>query len=111
LKEVGYWPHGGRVFRFKPEVGSSVVFFVNYKPEPPAAGFYIRSLFNTPQLNLDYFLRPPFSGRDIREIDYTFRQGMFQRLSPIPMTNDAMNSMDMRSAEINKAIWQEFCRE
>lgn len=111
LEKVGYVGTGETtVYRYKPESGDAVVFFVNFKPEPPAWGPYLRPLFNMPQLDLYQFLRPPFAEADRHEMDHVFRRGMVGRFAPIPMTEGAKESMEITGVEIRRAMWEEFCR-
>jgi hypothetical protein len=108
LEQIGHHAETS-VYRFKPEVDATVVFFVNYKPEPPAAGPYLPALFNVPQLDSFKFLRPPFGNRD--EIEHVFRGGMVGRFTPIPMTEGARESMAINQVEMNRAMWEEFCKD
>jgi len=112
LEQIGY--HGTartKVYRFKPEVDTTVIFFVNYKPEPPVGGPYLRSLFNVPQLDLDKFLRPPFRSEYRDELEHVLRRGMVGRFAPIPMTEGARESIGMTGEEMDRAMWEEFCRD
>lgn len=109
LTQVGY--HGDQetvVYRFIPEEGSTVVFFVNYKPEPPG-GRYIRPLFNVPQLDLHRFLRPPFE-KENREaqLNQLLRRGMTQTFGPLPMTKGAADYLSELNAVVCRAMWEEF---
>ncbi len=111
LEKVGYVGTGETtVYRYKPESGDAVVFFVNFKPERPAWGPYLRPLFNMPQLDLYQFLRPPFTEADRDEMDHVFRRGMVGRFTPIPMTEGAKESMEITGVEMRRAMWEEFCR-
>jgi hypothetical protein len=110
LEQIGYHGTGeATVYRFQPEDEATVVFFVNYEPEPPASGPYLPSLFNVPQLDSFKFLRPPFGNRD--EIEHVFRRGMVGRFTPIPMTEGARESMAITQVEMDGAMWEEFCRD
>lgn len=113
LAQVGY--DGGQetvVYRFIPEDGPKVIFFVNYKPEPPAGGRYIRSLFNVPQLDLHRFLRPPFKKENRgAQLDQLLRSGMTQIFEPVPMTEAAADYLSEHNAGICRALWEEFSRK
>jgi hypothetical protein len=109
LAEVGY--DGGqetKVYRFMPESDAPVIFFVNFKPEPPAGGRYIRSLFNVPQLDLHRFLRPPFNENRGSQLDQRLRSGMTERFTPMPMTEAAADYLSEQDVEICRGLWEEL---
>jgi hypothetical protein len=113
LERVGYHPMGEAVvYRFTPDHGDRVIFFVNYKPEPPAGGRYVRPLFNLPQLDLNKFIRPPFdhSNQD-RKLPSRLRPGSVQLFTPIPQTDDAVRYGLTLSSRTNLGIWEELCRD
>jgi hypothetical protein len=110
LEQIGYHKdEETTVYRFKSESDPTVIFFVNYKPEPPAAGPYLPALFNVPHLDSFRFLRPPFGNRD--EIEHVFRDGMVGRFTPIPMTEGAREFMAITQVEMDRAMWEEFCKD
>jgi hypothetical protein len=100
------------VYRFTPDHGDRVIFFVNYKPEPPAGGRYVRPLFNLPQLDLTKVIRPPFdhSNQD-RKLPSRLRPGSVQLFTPIPQTDDAVRYGLTLSSRTNLGIWEELCRD
>jgi len=114
LAQVGcYHTQETVVYRLLPVDGPVVIFFVNYKPEPPIGGWYIRSLFNVPQLDLRYFLRPPFT-KDNRDaqLDELLRSGMTEKFDLIsPMTEAAADHLAEETAGMNRAMWEEFSRK
>jgi hypothetical protein len=98
-----------KVYRLKPSEGLITVFFVEYKPEPPSAGGYIRPLFNVPQLDISKFLRPPFDeNNDNRKIEQLLRAGLVEKFTPIPMTPGARNRLTEIRMETCRGLWQEF---
>jgi hypothetical protein len=102
-----------KVYRLTPKKGPIVVFFVKYKPEPPAFGFYIRSLFNVPQLDIMHFLRPPFDeSNDYLKIEQLLRSGSVGKLSPpIPITEEARRFIMENYVETCKGLWQGFTKK
>ena len=98
-----------KVYRLTPSKGSVAVFFVEYKPEPPAGGGYIRPLFNVPQLDISKFLRPPFEkSNDNLKIEQILRIGLVEKFSPIPMTSEARNRVREIHLETCRGLWKEF---
>lgn len=113
LDRVGYHPIGEAVvYRFTPDNGEKVIFFVNYKPEPPAVGRYVRPLFNLPQLDLDRFIRPPFDhSNEDRKLLSRLRLGSVQQFAPIPQTDGAVRYGLTLASKANLGMWEEFCRD
>lgn len=100
-----------KVYRLTSNIGSIVVFFVEYKPEPPAAGGYIHPLFNVPQLDISKFLQPPFEeNNDNLKIEQLLRIGLVEKFSPIPMTSEARKRVREIHIEMCKGLWQEFSK-
>ena len=100
------------VYRLTPNEGLIVVFFVEYKPEPPVAGGYIHPLFNVPQLDIRRFLRPPFDeSNDNLKIGQLLRSGLVQKFSPIPMTADARKGLRETHWETCRGLWHGFTKE
>lgn len=112
LEWVGYHKKSEtKVYRLTPKEGSIVVFFVEYKPEPPAWGGYIRPLFNVPQLDITKFLRPPFeNSNDNLVIEQLLRAGLVEKFSPLPMTTEAINRVRQIHIEACKGLWQAFSK-
>lgn len=100
-----------RIYRFKPEANETVIFFIDYKPEAPVGGYYARTLFNVPQLDLHNFMRPPFSTEAREELDFVLRCGMVERFAPVPMADDAKASIARHEVERCRAMWEEFCKD
>ena len=89
------------------------MFFVDYKPEPPAWGKYIRPLFNVPQLDGQKFLRPPikFNNDDSLKIELLFN-GLVEKFTTplIPSTPEAKDRMKVLMTELYKGIWEGFSK-
>jgi hypothetical protein len=112
LAQVGYEAsQETMVYRLIPESGEAVIFFVNYKPEPPAGGRYIRSVFNVPQLDLHRFLRPPFIDNRGAELDHLLRTGLTERFAAIPMTDAAADYLSDQNVEVCRGLWEGLSRE
>lgn len=113
LEWVGYQRQSEtKVYRLTPNEGSIVVFFVEYKPEPPAWGGYIRPLFNVPKLDISRFLRPPFEeSNDNLKIEQLLRTGLVEKFTPIPMTSEARNKVREIHLETCKGLWQGFSKK
>jgi len=94
------------VYRLTPQGADATVFFVNYKPDPPAWGGYIRPLFNVPQLDFHKFLRPPFDkDNDAPRFERLFRSGIVEQSEPIPMTGGARDVVRDTHLEVSKGLW------
>lgn len=113
LEWVGYkWQSETKVYRLTPNEGSIVVFFVEYKPEPPAGGSYVRPLFNMPKLDISNFLRPPFDeSNDNLKIEELFRTGLVEKFTPVPMTSEARHRVREIHLETCKGLWQGFSKK
>lgn len=113
LEWVGYRGQSDlRVYRLTPNQGSITIFFVEYKPELPAAGRYIRPLFNVPRLDIRRFLRPPFDrDNDNLKIEQLLRTGSVERFTPIPMTAEARDRVEEIHLETCRGLWQGFSKD
>ena len=113
LEWVGYHAQEEtKVYRFISEGNPVVIFFVNCKPEPPAGGGYMHSLFKVPQLDISKFLRPPFEkNNDNLKIEQLLRAGMVGKFAPIPMTDGAKDRVREVHLETCKGLWQEFSKK
>jgi hypothetical protein len=102
-----------RVYRLTPKEGPIVVFFVKYKPEPPAFGFYIHHLFMVPQLDISYFLRPPFDeSNEQLKIKQLLRSGSVGKLGPpLPMTEDGRKAFSETWMDMCRGLWQGFTKK
>jgi len=113
LEWIGYQSQQEtKVYRLSPTDPSKTVFFVNYKPEPPAAGGYIHSLFKVPQLDIHYFLQPPFEeNNDIIWIEQKLREGSVEKYPPLNiLTPDAHKRMAEIMRETRRGSWEEFIK-
>lgn len=112
LEWVGYHSQcETKVYRLTSREGLITVFFVEYKPEPPAAGGYIRSFFNVPQLDISKFLRPPFEeSSDNTKIEQVLRAGLVEKFKPLPMTSGAKNRISEIHMETCKSLWEELSK-
>ena len=132
LEWIGYnsqW-NETKVYRLTPREGSITVFFVEYKPEPPAAGGYVRPFFNVPQLHISNFLRPPFDeSNDNTKIEQLLRAGLFDEVSdklrlklqrraglpveskPISLTSGAENRMGEIHRASCKGLWEGLSKQ
>jgi hypothetical protein len=112
LELVGYRSQSDlKVYRLTPKQGPITVFFVEYRPESPAAGHYIRTLFNTPRLDIRRFLRPPFDGEnDNLKIERLLRDGSVERFAPVPMTTGARDRVEKVHLETCRGLWQVLSR-
>ena len=101
-----------KVYRLTPREGSITVFFVEYKPEPPAAGGYVRPFFNVPQLHISNFLRPPFDeSNDNIKIEQLLRAGLVEEFKPISMTSGAKNRIREIHRESCKGLWEGLSKQ
>ncbi len=99
------------VYRLTQADGQKVVFFVEYKPEVPAGGRYIRSLFNVPQLDLRKFLRPPFTKENQdAHLQQILRNGMTEKFDFVRLTEGAKSHLEGINAGLGKAMWDELSR-
>jgi len=97
-----------RVYRLTPDGGAVVVFFVEYRPEHPAGGTYVRSAFSVPQLDLWKFLRPPFDlSNSSMRIAGRLRGGLTQGFSPLVGPDSARHVEEMHLA-MCRGIWKGF---
>jgi hypothetical protein len=88
------------------------IFFVEYRPEPPAAGRCIRPLFNVPRLDIRRFLRPPFEGdNDNLKIEQLLHTGSVERFTPIPITAEARERVEEIHLETCRGLWQGFSKD
>ncbi len=112
LAQVGYHHVAETaVYRLTQADGQIVVFFVEYKPEAPVGGWYIRSLFNVPQLDLSKFLRPPFTNENqYANLDQILRKGMTETFDFVRMTEDATIRLAEIKAGMGRAMWEELSR-
>ena len=92
-----------KAYRLTPTEGSITVYFVEYRPEPPAGGGYVRPFFNVPQLSISKFLRLPFEeSNDDIEIEQLLRTGLVEKFEPIPMTSGGRNRIREIHREMSK---------
>ena len=112
LEWVGYHSQcETKAYRLTPREGLITVFFVEYKPEPPAWGGYIRPLFNVPQLDISRFLRPPFEeSNDNRIIEQLLHAGVVEKFKPILITQGAENRIREIHIESCKGLWEELSK-
>jgi len=97
------------VYRLTPNESTIVVFFVKYRPEPPAFGGYIHPLFNVPQLDISHFLRPPFDeSNDNFSFEQLLRKGIVQKFLPMLVTEEDRKSIREMQRETCRGLWQEF---
>lgn len=104
LEEVAQPDADTTVYRCKSDTDGPVVFFVQYQPEPPAGQPGDRFPYNVPRLDMDHFLRAPFTGRSQQLAMARLRGGchLGPVFEPIPMSDDARDYAD--------AIHRETCR-
>jgi len=112
LEWIGYHIRNEtKVYRLIPVEAPITVFFVEHKPEPPAAGGYIHSLFNVPQLDISNFLQPPFEENNSNiEIEQILHAGLVQKFAPLPMTSEAKNRAREIHLETCKGLWEGFSK-
>ena len=112
LELVGYRSQcETKVYRVTPREGSITVFFVEFKPEPPAAGWYVRSFFNVPQLDISKFLRPPFDeSNENTKIEQLLRAGLVEHFERLPITSGARNRIGEIHREQWKGLWEELSK-
>lgn len=97
-----------RVYRFTPNEGAVVVFFVRYEPERPAYGPYVRPEFNVPQLDYQMFLRPPFdASNNDQKLILNFRHGVL-RDGPAARSSPPLLTPEARGGEVDR--WMAMCR-
>jgi hypothetical protein len=108
LEWVGYHSqYEIKAYRLTPREGSIIVFFVNYKPEPPVGGGYVRPFFNVPQLDISQFLRPPFEENNNNiKIEQLLREGIVEKFEPLPLTSGAKNIIRETDREVCKGLWE-----
>ena len=113
LEWVGYRRQSDlRVYRLTPNQGPITIFFVEYKPEPPVAGGYVRPLFNVPRLDIRNFLRPPFQGdNDNLKIEQLLHTGSVERFTPMPMTAEARDRVEETHLETCRGLWEGFSKD
>ncbi len=101
-----------KAYRLTPREGSITVFFVEYKPEPPIGGGYVRPFFNVPQLDIRKFLRPPFEeSNDNTKIEQLLRAGLVEKVfEPLPLTSGAKNRISEIHRETCKGLWEELSK-
>jgi hypothetical protein len=112
LEWIGYDSQSEtKVYRLSPTEPPITVFFVEYKPEAPIGGVRVYSFFNVPQLIIDRFLRPPFEeNNDTIWIEEKLRNGLVQKFTPIPMTQEARKRMEEIMRETRRGLWEEFIK-
>lgn len=112
LEWVGYHSQcETKAYRLTPREGSITVVFVEYKPEPPAGGGYVRPFFNVPQLDISKFLRPPFEeSNDNIKIEQLLRAGLVEIFEPLPLTSGARNRIREIHRETCKGLWEELSK-
>ena len=99
-----------KVYRLCRPDSETVVFFVDYRPEPPWDVSPLFFPFNVPKLDEQRFLRPPFDDRFSESIVSTLRRGYVRsrRFTPIPMTDDARALLVAIGREMRRGLWEEL---
>lgn len=110
LYQVGYSNFGGentKIYLYLLPKADSVLFFVDFTPESPAYGWYIKPFHNMPKLDTHYVVKPPFNKTHQKRIDELLRSGVAQRFQPL-VTEDCLDKMEREADKIRKAMWEYF---
>lgn len=108
LEQIGYYHQSEtKVYKLTKDKQTVAIFFIEYSPEPPAGGRFVRSFFNFPYLK--EFLKPPYETSDYNEkLNQDLRDGLVEKFTPIPMTEDARNYAANLGQEMHRGLWDEL---
>jgi hypothetical protein len=110
LEYVGYHcERETKVYRLINAKSDMVVFFIEYRPEPPFNSFGKFFPFKMPLLKEDMFLKPPFND-DKGFINRTLRHGLWFKQIYQPLWDDdtKRHTYDTVEKPMKKGAWEGF---